>query len=269
MTEVPISYGFIEEIVTRLRDPRYLPTTDELEKVFSTFPEPHTDDDTAMDLMIAHGGHLYEYPTKEYIHGLGKYVAKQTGNLGGSIAKPITILEVAAGLGRLSHFLTQELDQIPEIKDTYQSFAVDDFSVTPQFWANKNYEGRGVIDMDYQQALQTYDPTIVIGSWLPSRRKKNDTSTKIHDWTIDFRNTLSVKEYILIGVPGRHATLEAFGLQFDDDHKLIPQGVIPDYERDGFVMRELGLSRYQICMQSYRDALHPSKTFAFSRKGII
>lgn len=89
------------------------------------------------------------------------------------------VLEVGAGLGYLSNALQKRGIDVT---------AVDNFS-DPLL--EKSFNKSAIISqkMDYREALDKFNPQLVICSWMPPGE----------DWTIDIKNTDSVKAYILIG----------------------------------------------------------------------
>lgn len=257
----------VTDIMKRLRNPLEAPKETDLLQAFNFIPRPKSfraDTDFYSFLFEMYGGHIYEYPTKEYIENLGTDIAGRIKQLGGSKNKPVQILEVAAGFGRLTHLLTQKINQIEGMEGTFTTVATDNFTWNNRRIFDRLNLGIHVEDMDYETALENYRPDIVIGSWLPSKRNKNETN---YDLTKDFRHTPSVRAYYLIGIPSRHATNEALGLTYDHDRNIVPlpPGTIPEYELDGFEKKELDLGK-QFCNESTQDAMHLSKTFVFTRK---
>ena len=92
---------------------------------------------------------------------------------------PEIILEVGAGEGLLGKQLSKELG-----KDI---ILTDDHS-----WWEKEYikiDNKDVIRMDYKNAIEVYNPDLIIASWIPYKRW----------WTKEFRKCDSVRGYILIG----------------------------------------------------------------------
>lgn len=92
---------------------------------------------------------------------------------------PEIILEVGAGEGLLGKRLSKELG-----KDI---ILTDDHS-----WWEKEYikiDNKDVIRMDYKNAIELYNPDLIIASWIPYKRW----------WTKEFRKCESVRGYILIG----------------------------------------------------------------------
>lgn len=90
-----------------------------------------------------------------------------------------TILEVGAGRGLLGKYLSDELGQ--------EIILTDDYS----WWdRNKiNLIDYNIKKMDYKEAIKTYNPELIIVSWIPYKKR----------WTEHFRDNRSVKGYIIIG----------------------------------------------------------------------
>lgn len=108
-----------------------------------------------------------EYYTKDYIEALGEHLQPRL-----TADRQTTILEVGAGVGRLSKALGDILVD--------QSVAIIPIDSRPF---------PGVEEIDYREALKKYQPNIVLCAWMLDGK----------DWTPDFRQTPSVEEYLLIG----------------------------------------------------------------------
>lgn len=166
------------QLAERLNDPNYLASRDEILGFLGSL-----DDSSRRDYLL--GGSeekRYEVLNQEFIASLASYLAERIGVLGKEADVPVTILEVGAGDGRLTHFLQGELDS--QLPGRAQIIAIDsgEDQVKPAF---------SVETVGQKKALAKYKPQIVICSWMPLDK----------DWNRDFRTTLSVKEYILIGKP--------------------------------------------------------------------
>lgn len=182
-----------EEIRERLKNPTYLPSREEVFKAFSV-KKPEGVDEFEWrfsgegkkawlewhNFCEREGDPVFELWTKEYIEAFSDYLIKRAEDLGGKKEKPILILEVGAGNGKLTHFLREQFEKkkIENIK----IIATDSGE-----WKIKAHFPVEILD--YKEALKKYKPDIVISSWMPV----------YEDWTKDFRNCQSVKEYILIG----------------------------------------------------------------------
>jgi len=191
----------------------------------------------------------------EYLWGLAAYLKRRIGELQGAVKKKkaendkelpsVTILEVGAGNGRLSHFLNEFLKQEEDLQGKYSLIATDlegnvgDFS--NQF---------PVVKLDSPQSIKTYRPTIILCSWMSMQL----------DLTSDFRKSKHVKEYILIGevdygVSGTYK--ETWGL---------PSKEKAPYEKDGFKRIVLEkLSMFQIGRSDHPFVRFHSQTTVFRR----
>ena len=92
---------------------------------------------------------------------------------------PEVILEVGAGEGLLGKYLSEELGK--------EVILTDDCS----WWERDNIKikNKDVIRKDYKDAIDEYNPDLIIASWIPYKRW----------WTKEFRYCNSVEAYILIG----------------------------------------------------------------------
>jgi hypothetical protein len=128
---------------------------------------------------------IFEILNREYVNALADYLQQRADEM--YPAKPITVLEVGAGTGRLSHFLHEAIQK----KKTGPDSQINIVATNKDSGSNVSVETpQGVEDLDYREALLKYKPDIVISSWMP-----------FQDWTGAMRSTPSVQEYILIGEP--------------------------------------------------------------------
>lgn len=175
---------------------------------------------------------LFEIFNKEYIRLLANYLKERIEQYGATPEKPITILEVGAGNGRLTHFLDKAVRKL-EIADLVSMKAIDNgkWEIKPMVNVRK---------METEEALERYQPTIVVSSWM------------FGNWTDKIAQCQSVKEYILIGEPQICAGEEAYD----------PETVREDL---GFRTKELKkLHKYQVCKTDANVSGH-SETHAFYR----
>ena len=184
-----------EEILERLRDPLYLPTKDEVDRSFSFLPSllDFIDNPKITDfhrfIFSVFKNSIYEYPTQEYIKGLGSYITSRINELGASRENPITILEIAAGSDRIAHFLGEQLDKTTP--GTSKVIATDNFS-----WPySRTKIGIHVEDLGYDEALEKYKPAIVIGAWLPSSNYRRRYDPEGLEIARHIRQTPSVEEF--------------------------------------------------------------------------
>lgn len=181
---------------------------------------------------------IFEIFTEEYIDKFGRYLAQRAESLGATAKKPITILEVGAGSGKLSHFLQKKLDEIAPGK--VKVIATDNGS-----WSGikKPFPVEAINQRD---ALSKYKPEIVISSWMPPHT----------DWTASFRAAPSVNEYLLIGWSDDGVTgkkWKTWGFQEDQgDEKL----TTTPYAADGFsrVNNPNNVSDVQLSRLFFMDA---------------
>ena len=170
-------------------------------------------------------GMICEIWTEEYISRISLYLAELIRELNGGGKNPVTVLEVGAGNGKLSHFLRERIEgHVPGAADIVACDSYSDESV-------RKYGAyiplHPVEKLSHDEALKKYSPDIVIFSWMPYG----------YDCTDDFRATESVSEYILIGEDGccgraweTWGSPWAYG--YDEDRT-------PPYEKDGFTQEEI------------------------------
>ncbi|MBP7807179.1 hypothetical protein KA047_01645 [Candidatus Saccharibacteria bacterium] len=207
-------------------DPFYLPTYDDVVERFN-------DHDGMWGYlgaqMGAQGMFFCEYYTREYIEGLAEHLMQRA-----DANQETIVLEVGAGAGRLSRFLGGAITH-PNV--TIIPTDLSDGRMYP-----------GVEAIDYKQALQKYEPSVVLSAWMPFQS----------DWTAVFRQTPSVMEYVLIGEAGPGS---ASGTDATWDSIMLAA--------DGFTMNQLSsLARYQLSlMTSFEsgEALCHSTTVSFLR----
>ncbi|KKS94363.1 MAG: hypothetical protein UV68_C0012G0002 [Candidatus Collierbacteria bacterium GW2011_GWC2_43_12] len=179
MTDLLIEVESIQKTGERLEDPKYLPSENELIKLFQP-------DIVGLDWL----GFIdevykkigYEIITNEYIEAVTKYLSRRVEEINAENDKRVVILEVGAGTGRLSHFIDESL------KSKSQNYDV----VSTDLSLDNSQNLRTVEQLGYEEAIEKYHPDIIICSWMPSGQ----------DWTPTFRNNQSTKEYILIGIEG-------------------------------------------------------------------
>lgn len=124
----------------------------------------------------------YEVLNREFVSALAGYLIDRAGVIQEGPDKPVSILEVGAGIGKLSRFLEFFFDEMAEDRINLNAVDTGEFSLTSAL-------GPNVEQLDYEEGLRRYKPSIVICSWMPLDE----------DWTQAMRDTPSVQEYILIG----------------------------------------------------------------------
>lgn len=220
------------ELREKLKDPNYLPKYREVldafmppnweegyirdgkEKTIKNWSTEDWDDFLDGKLPGQEGGPVFEVLNEEYLSGLSDYLSRRIQELGGTEESPIVILEVGAGNGRLTYFLEKKLNE--KMFGKFRIIASDpgDWEVIPTTFT--------VEKMGNLQALEKYQPKIVMCSWMPLHK----------DFSADFRSTPSVEEYILIGEAGGACgdEWETWGMGSERGHK----GETIPYEKDGF-----------------------------------
>ncbi|HSX05701.1 MAG TPA: hypothetical protein VLF69_04490 [Candidatus Saccharimonadales bacterium] len=186
-----------------------------------------------------------EYPTTEYVDGLGLYLKERIDHLASVRGEPPRVLEIAAGRGILSYLLNEKLADFGSPTVIHASDG--DCDVRSYFHQALPHVRRET----YGKSMVRVRPDIVIASWLYA------------DYTRALR-AMKVAEYILIGRVG-HAGHSAWGI--DREGNLLTD---PEYARDGYVKRHLSwLQPFQISHQSVEGDMHSSATYAFTRKDLV
>jgi hypothetical protein len=126
--------------------------------------------------------HFGEVLTEEGVEALARYIARRHAELRSK--RPV--IEVGAGLGRLSHLLntTGSLAHLPEGRIIASDPHPDD-QCEPHGYLFE------VEPLDARQALERWQPDLVVCAWMDFGR----------DWCADFRRA-GVREYLLIGELG-------------------------------------------------------------------
>ena len=222
-----------DELRERMRDPNFLPSREAIVRAFCIPGETRGQTEEKLFKYCKNEeAPIYEFFNKEFIDSLGDYLVRRAEELK-SGDEPITVLEVGAGNGRLSHFLRQRLEKIRPGK-------VNIVATESGEWALKKDFPLEV--MDAKTALKKYKPDITIFSWMPC-----DV-----DCTADFRGTESVDEYLLVGEEngccGRRWETwgDPYGLP-EEEWEEKESGPKP-WEKDGFGKNILhDVSKNQVC----------------------
>jgi len=227
-----------EELREKLRDPNFLPTREQTINAFTNHEEWE-------EFCFDEEEPVYDLYNKEYLNAFTDYFVDRIGEYGASKEKPLVILEIGAGNGRLSHFLEEELNQ--KVSGQVKVIATDsgEDAIKADF---------SVEQLKHDEAMEKYKPDIVIFSWMPY----GEDSSK------DIRKVDSVQEYILIGEAENGCCgddWETWGNQIFDEE-------IPPYEVDGFQKEKLDdLSELQICRTDRMPGrINNSATVSFKRK---
>lgn len=169
----------LANIKEKLLNPKYLPSFAEVATVWKY--DYNWLEDCRDDKKVS----PWEFLTKEFIEAVANYLLGRLEELVKDRHEPMVILEAGAGDGRLAHFLQEKMDELHPGKvkiiptDTYKW--VENGSVQIVFPVERVNNN--------QEALQNYQPTIVICSWMLADE----------DWSAGFRAAESVEEYILFG----------------------------------------------------------------------
>jgi hypothetical protein len=240
-----------EEVAHKLRDPHFLPALAEL--------RPHLEgiswanQDQWLKVINDPKHRVFEILTKEYVDALAGYLSQRAFELGGTPENPITILEVGAGNGRLTHFLSKSFSSRPESCAKVVATDSGEWIIGQSF---------PVEQLGHQEAIDRHQPTIIIFSWMPAYT----------DLTSDFRKASSVKEYLLIGEPDEGSCGDPWDT-WGRDHTRNAPGTfdanwIPPHEADGFTRHNLkDLSELQLSRLSVIYLQERSETVAFIRSG--
>lgn len=118
---------------------------------------------------------VYQLRNIEFVQELAKVIKD---------VDPETILEVGAGRGIISRYISKIINK--------EIILTDDYS----WWArwereeiDEKIEYPDIVKMDYNDAIEIYKPDLIVASWIPHGQC----------WTEDFRKYPFVKGYIIIG----------------------------------------------------------------------
>lgn len=210
-----------EDFIAKLKDPHFLPSFSELSEHLNGIS--FENQKTWLELIDDPQRRVFEFLTKEYVNALACYLSQRAFELGASPENPITILEVGAGNGRLSHFLTKSLEDKNERSAKIIAIDSGEWGLDSSFPVER---------LHHHEALAKYQPSIVIFSWMPPDQ----------DYTRDFRQTASVKEYVLIGECDWNTCGDPWDTWgnarrgYDDDVADVTW--VAPYEEDGFTRRD-------------------------------
>lgn len=234
-------------------DPTYLPTHEDFFNVFGEKTNNQINSVwTEYSNMLGKENPVFEIWNYEYIRALSKYFVQSQNKI---TNRPIKILEVAAGNGRLTYFLRQRLEKI--FPGKFELFATD--SGTEKYIIDFSVE-----KLNHKEAIKKYCPDIIICSWMPMGI----------DLSVDFRKEKNLKEYILIG-PARLGIIgtfwETWGISHVERKNIFGKSILPLYEEDGFKYSELShINKYQICKMDtpirLKRGIFLSTTVSFMRK---
>lgn len=120
----------------------------------------------------AHHHMVYQLPSVEFVQELSNKIR----DIGAK-----TILEVGAGRGTISKCVSNVLNKEIILTDSYFWWEHDE--------RIKNMEHTGVLKRTYIDAIEEFEPDLIIASWIPYNEC----------WTKNFRKYPFVKGYMLIG----------------------------------------------------------------------
>ena len=112
----------IDRLREKVSDPGYLPRFEEVAKAFPS--ETRKLDDASEFNNFCLENDIYEYYNREFLDSLGSYLQKRCTDIRIN-GKPITILEVGAGKGQLTHWLIKTFIDNGVSDDSVQFIATD------------------------------------------------------------------------------------------------------------------------------------------------
>jgi hypothetical protein len=227
-----------DELRNKLREPHFLPTHEQITKAFINMEEWD-------EFFFDKKNPVFELWNEEYLNAFSDYFVGRAEEHNASEEKPLVILEIGAGNGRLSHFLRGKLQKkIPKIVKVIATDSGD--------WGLKS--DFPVEQLKHDEAMEKYKPDIVIVSWMPAQ-----------DNSKDIRKFDCVEEYILIGETSGGCCgdeWETWGFSWGQENR----GENPPYKADGFERQNLdNLSKLQICRTDRPGDYYHSSTVSFKR----
>jgi hypothetical protein len=227
-----------EQLRQKLRDPNFLPTRKQITNAFQTL-------DQWINFCFKEN-QVFEFLNEEYLNALAHYFVGKIQEYGASKERPLVILEIGAGNGRLSHFLRQKLEERAPGQTKVVATDSGAWNLKSDF---------PVEQLKHDEAMKKYNPDIVVISWMPYNT----------DLSKDIRKFDSVQEYILIGESDGGCCgdpWETWGINWLDDKA----GQMPPYKAEGFVRENLhNLSLLQICRSDEPGRYYHSNTVSFKR----
>ncbi|MBD3328097.1 hypothetical protein GF340_02210 [Candidatus Peregrinibacteria bacterium] len=231
------------ELREKLKDHKILPKRKEVEKAFPTY-------ELWYEYFSNETEPVFDVLTEEYIEKLSDYLTEQIEKYGANTEKPLVILEIGAGNGKLSHFLKQKINEKAPGKAKVIATDSGEWNLKQLFEVEK---------INHKDALQKYQPDITLFSWMPHKE----------DLTKDTRKCKNLKEYILIGESDGGCCGDPYETWGRTPWQLAEEGIELEspYEKDGFYrknhpeLRKLQMSRMDNPGQYYH-----SNTVSFIRK---
>jgi hypothetical protein len=188
---------------------------------------------------------VYIFLTTDYVDALANYLKQRMVEYGG------TMVEIGAGNGRLSYFLQQR--GVPVIATDDCSWKLDHANTADkdEDEEDEHQEPRTTVEirnLPCDKALSTYAPSLVLCAWMPMYQ----------DFTAAFRNTPSVREYLLLGPAFTAVCGHAFSTW------KAPDGSSDDevfFARTSLV----ALEKVQLCKTDRPTEMFAAQTVSFTR----
>jgi len=233
-----------DELREKLRDPNFLPNHEQITKAFTNWEQWR-------EFCFDKEKPVFEFFNEEYLSAFADYFVGKIQEHGASEERPLVILEIGAGNGRLSHFLQQKLEE--RAPGQTKVVATDSGA-----WTLKS--DFPVEQLKHDEAMEKLSPDIVVFSWMPYQE---DSSRNIRKFD-------SVQEYILIGETDGGCCgdeWETWGQSWSWDEDDEGGEKVSPYEADGFERDDLDdLSDLQICRTDDPGSYSHSRTVSFKRK---
>jgi hypothetical protein len=241
-----------KELREKMKDFLYLPKFRDILNAFeSNEPGEHYDKKEWINFCFNKDNPVFEFLNEEFIEDFSNYLIERINKLESIKDKPIIILEIGAGNGRLTHFLQQKMEL--KIPGKVKIIASDNGS-----WKLKTIFPVEVLQ-NHRMAVEKFKPKIILFSWIPG----NDDNI-----TADFRRDKNVSEYILIGPKDNGEICGDDWLTWGKRNKDISQNLQVWYEKDGFEREDLNnVEKNQICRidEPIEGYIHNSGVVSFKR----
>lgn len=158
--EEPWTRGIDAALQAKLRDRTYLPSLEEVLRIKNL-----------LDYSDATGDH--ELLTREYVAALGNHLLRSAEAIRQRTGSPlVTVFEVGAGSGRLTHFLDAYVQEQTKARNLPPMHVIAT-NESPE--AEKARRGESLLppiprvsrvdDMDAEEAVAQWQPNVVIASW--------------------------------------------------------------------------------------------------------
>jgi hypothetical protein len=241
MTDIGVE---LEGLAVRMLDPFYLPMRADFTALFGTSSEDSEADRKWQTYIRNKKIDQYEVLNREFVEALGGYLRERAQ----LFEEPPVILEIGSGNGRLAFFLNSYLS---ETETGIEIVATDSGD-----WGIET-----VCDVDQlpcEEALQKYEPQIVVCSWMP----------RGVDFTAAMRAQRSVSEYLLIGETETGCCGSdklTWGVEIDNEGNIIANN--PPYKAEGFSRNYVAeVRKHQMCRADNVNLFIHSETISFRRE---